>query len=89
MRRLTREALEQDRFTETLSMKIQRLVPTFTHFLDLPIFLLIVTLGTVRPDSWALFVSGALIALILAGALTYAISRLYPARSNCRVEPGH
>lgn len=78
LRRLTRAALAQGRFTPALLAKKDRSVPTFTHFLDLPVLLLIVTLGTIRPESWALFGYGVLVALITATALTYAIPRLYP-----------
>jgi hypothetical protein len=32
-------------------------VPTFTHFMDLPILMLIVSLGAFRPDTWTQVVS--------------------------------
>jgi uncharacterized membrane protein len=52
-------------------------VPTFTHFLDLPLFLVIVSLGVVRPTSWALFVSGTAVSLFIAAVLSIAVPRMY------------
>ena len=52
-------------------------MPSFTHFLDLPILTLIIALGTLKPDSWSLFVAGSSIAIVVASLLTYRIPRLY------------
>jgi len=53
-------------------------VPTFTHFLDLPILFVIVALGTLRPTDWTLFLTGTGIAVLIAAGLTLMIPRLYP-----------
>jgi hypothetical protein len=53
-------------------------LPTFTHFLDLPILFVIVALGAMRPNTWALFVVGLVLALVAAVVLTLAIPRMYP-----------
>ena len=53
-------------------------MPTFTHFLDLPILLVIVALGATRPTSWTLFFAGSALAVVVALALTWVIPRLYP-----------
>lgn len=82
LRRLTSEALPLGSFTPELERTRAESIPTFTHFLDLPILLLIVTLGALKPASWALFWSGSLVALAIASALTIFISRLYPWAQN-------
>lgn len=78
LRRLMREALKAGAFTPGLERARAESVPTFTHFLDLPILLVIVALGVVKPDSWALFIVGAALALLTAVVLTLQIPRLYP-----------
>ncbi|MFZ5617074.1 MAG: DUF2269 family protein [Pseudomonadota bacterium] len=80
LRRLTEKALEQGRSSEELQKARDESLPTFTHFLDLPIFFLIVALGAIRPNDWTLFAVGSAIAITLAGALSIAIPRLYPWR---------
>jgi hypothetical protein len=52
-------------------------VPTFTHFLDVPILFLIVMLGAMRPNTWTLFITGTAFALAAAAILTVVIPRLY------------
>lgn len=78
LRRLTRAALPAGDFTPELERARAEGVPTFTHFLDLPILFLIVALGVIRPDSWVLFAVGAVAAVSIAAFLTYYIPRLYP-----------
>lgn len=85
LRRLTRDALSAGRFTPELIEARGEGVPTFTHFLDLPILLLIVMLGSLKPDTWSLFFAGAGIAIAIATALTIAIPRLYPWKPDERV----
>ena len=53
-------------------------MPTFTHFLDLPLLFLIVALGAIRPTTWLLFFAGSIAAVALATILTLVIPRLYP-----------
>jgi hypothetical protein len=48
------------------------------RFLDLPALSLIIALGALKPDSWALFAVGSVIAIAIFSALTYWIPRLYP-----------
>lgn len=77
MRRITRQALAEGRFTPELERERAKLVPSFTHFLDLPVLTLIVALGALKPDSWTLLVVGSVIALAVASGLTAWIPRLY------------
>jgi len=76
--RLTTDALARGAVTRELIRARQQWVPTFTHFLDIPILLLIVSLGAIRPATWTQFVIGTVCALAAATALTLWIPRLYP-----------
>lgn len=78
LRRLTGEALKAGAFTPELGKARAESVPTFTHFLDLPILFLIVALGVMRPDSWMPFLAGSVVAVCIAAFLTLLIPRLYP-----------
>jgi uncharacterized membrane protein len=78
LRRLTQEALSAGGFTPRLEQARAENVPTFTHFLDLPMLFLIVSLGALKPDTWTLFLAGSSVALAVAAALTIVVPRLYP-----------
>jgi uncharacterized membrane protein len=78
LRRLTNEALAQGAATPELTLARQAQVPTFTHFLDLPMLLLIVSLGAIQPATWTHFLIGTVSALAIATALTLWIPHLYP-----------
>lgn len=78
LRRLTNEALVRGAPTPELTRARQAQVPTFTHFLDIPMLLVIVSLGAIRPATWTQFIIGTLCALAVAAALTVTIPRLYP-----------
>lgn len=78
LRRLTNDALAQGAATPELTRARQKHVPTFTHFLDIPMLLVIVSLGAIRPATWTQFIIGTACALLIATALTITIPRLYP-----------
>jgi uncharacterized membrane protein len=78
LHRLTREALTQGGMTSELTHARQERVPVFTHFLDIPMLLVIVSLGAIRPSTWSQFSIGMICALVVAAALTVWIPRLYP-----------
>jgi hypothetical protein len=78
LRRLTREAVRLGRVTRELAEARRHHVPTFTHFLDIPVLFVIVALGAMRPNTWTLFAAGTLLALVAATILTLVIPRLYP-----------
>ena len=78
LRRLTLEALQHGKVTAELEEARRQRVPTFTHFLDIPILFVIVALGAMRPNSWILFITGTILALVAAAVLTLMIPRLYP-----------
>jgi hypothetical protein len=78
LRRLANDALRQRSVTPELARARQEHVPTFTHFLDIPMLLLIVSLGALRPNTWTQFIVGFIVALSVATALTLWIPRVYP-----------
>lgn len=78
LRRLTQEALAGGGFTTQLERARSEGVATFTHFLDLPILFVIISLGTLKPSNWTLFVAGVVVAIGAATALTIMVPRLYP-----------
>lgn len=61
-----------------LSRARQEHLPTFTHFLDIPMLMVIISLGAIRPMTWTQFAIGTLCAVAVATALTIWIPRLYP-----------
>jgi hypothetical protein len=78
LRRITKDALEKGYVTPALERARREQVPTFTHFLDIPILLVIVSLGAIRPNTWTLLVVGMGFALLTATILTIVLPRLYP-----------
>jgi uncharacterized membrane protein len=88
LRRLTRDALGRGGFTAELERARAERLSTFTHFLDLPVFLVIVGLGTLKPATWTLFIAGVVVALGVAAALTALVPRLYPWVSGERAGAG-
>lgn len=78
LNRLTREALQHGKVTAELEKARRQHVPTFTHFLDIPILFVIIALGAMRPNSWTLFATGTVLALVAAAILALVIPRLYP-----------
>ena len=78
LRRVTRKAVQRGNVTAELEAVRREHVPTLMHFLDLPILLVIVALGAMRPNTWAPFALGTLLALVAAAMLTLVIPRLYP-----------
>jgi predicted integral membrane protein DUF2269 len=76
--RLTRDALNRGAVTLELAEARLHRVPTFTHFLDLPILLVIVALGATRSNTWKLFAVATVLAVGAAMILTLVIPRMYP-----------
>jgi uncharacterized membrane protein len=78
LRRLTKEAIHTGGFTAELERIRSESIPAFTHFLDLPVLFLIIALGTIKPETWTLFIVGTGTALLVAAVLTIYIPKLYP-----------
>ena len=88
LRRLSRDALARGRMTPALAAARHEHVPTFTHFLDLPLLFVIVALGAARPTTWTLFAVATLLAVLVAAALTLVVPRLYPSPDDEPLRPG-
>ncbi len=78
LRRITGEALKAGQITPELKKARAEMVPTFTHFLDLPMLMVIISLGAMKPTSWTHFIVGTVLAILFATILTIALPRLYP-----------
>ncbi len=78
LRRLARAALDKGRVTPELESARREHIPTFTHFLDLPILFVIVSLGAMRPDGWSTLAISVSIAVFVAICFTLVLPRLYP-----------
>ncbi len=78
LRRLTNEALKEGKITEELEKERGKMVPSFTHYLDLPMLFLIIALGAIKPTTWEMFVYGSMTAIGLAIFFTILIPRMYP-----------
>jgi uncharacterized membrane protein len=79
LRRLTQEAMEKGAVTPALyAAREQAHLPTFTHFLDIPLLLVIFSLGAIRPETWTQAFVGVGISLVTAAVLTTLLPRLYP-----------
>lgn len=85
--RVTAAALAQGAVTAEIQAARRERLPTFTHFLDLPIFFLIVALGAMRPTTWTLFLVGVALAIAAATVLTLVVPRLYPVAAGGRTSP--
>lgn len=82
LRRLTQEALSSGAVTVELENARAEQLPTFTHFLDLPMLFVIIALGVIRPTSWTMFFVGSGVAVGLATLLSLLVPRLYPWNSE-------
>ncbi len=86
LRRLTQDALDKGAITEELENERGKLIPSFTHYLDLPMLFLIIALGVIKPNSWSVFIYGSVLAISLALFFTILIPRLYPWCDDRKVE---
>jgi uncharacterized membrane protein len=78
LRRLARDALMEGRVTPDLARARAEQLASFTHFLDIPILLVIVSLGALRPSDWMQFAIGVALAVATASLLNYFVPRFYP-----------
>jgi uncharacterized membrane protein len=78
LRRLAREALDRGDITPELERARREHVPTFTHFLDLPVLFVIVSLGAMRPETWSTLALSIVVAVLVATCFTLVLPRLYP-----------
>ena len=78
LRGLARAAVVEGRVTPELADARAEQLASFTHFLDIPILLVIVSLGALRPSDWRQFVIVIVLAVAAAALLNCFIPRLYP-----------
>lgn len=78
LRRMTQNALEGGEITRELENERAKLMPTFTHYLDLPMLFLIIALGALKPNTWQVFLYGSAISIIAATLFTVIVPRMYP-----------
>lgn len=77
MFKLSRVALSRGGVTAELRKEQERRLPAFTHYLDIPLFSLIVSLGALRPSTWGLFAAGMAAVPAIAVALAAGLPRIY------------
>lgn len=78
LRRLARQAVAGGRLTPELARARGEQLASFTHFLDIPVLLVIVSLRALRPEDWTQFAVGSAVAVAVASALNVVVPRLYP-----------
>lgn len=76
--RLARAAAAEGRWTAELVAARGEALASFTHFLDLPILMVIVALGVFRPADWTTLAWAVAAALTVATALNLLLPRLHP-----------
>jgi uncharacterized membrane protein len=74
--RRSRAALRTGALTPEVRAQARSLLGQITHFLDLPLFLVIVWCGVIRPESWSQVVTAVVVAVIAAALLTAVLPRL-------------
>jgi hypothetical protein len=84
LRGLARAAVAEGRVTPELADARAEQLASFTHFLDIPILLVIVSLGALRPSDWRQFVIGVALAVAAASLLNYFYSAPLPLGRRCR-----
>jgi uncharacterized membrane protein len=72
-----RRALEAGALTPELRREAHGALGIFTHFLDIPITVVMVWCGVARPDGWTGIAIGVAIAVALAVALSMTVPHLY------------
>lgn len=77
LRREARRSEAQGAPTPELAALREKAAPAFTHFLDLPMVFLIVTLGVLKPQTWTVFLSGGALAVTVATVLTLLLHGLH------------
>jgi len=70
------QARDQGALTDAVREEARTVLGQVAHFLDVPLFSVIVYCGAVRPDSWGHVVTAVALALVVAFVLTVAVPRL-------------
>ncbi|MBK1672193.1 hypothetical protein CKO35_02535 [Ectothiorhodospira shaposhnikovii] len=75
--REAKKSLLIGQLTPELIQLRKRNLPNFTHYLDLPLVLVIIMLGVLRPYTWDLFIAGTIISFFIAGTLTFLLPFIF------------
>lgn len=79
----SRAALDRGNLlTEEIREEARSLLNQVVHFLDIPLFTVIVYCGTVRPDTWPHVLTAIAIGLTVAALLTAFVPRLARPRGS-------
>ncbi len=70
------KAVQLGELSDEVRNEARTLLGQITHFLDVPLFLVIVHCGAVRPGSWGHLVTAIIAAVAAAMVLTFVIPRL-------------
>jgi uncharacterized membrane protein len=71
----SRLALAAGRLTDKDRDEARTLIGQITHFLDVPLFLVIVYYGAMRPDTWTHVLAAIAVALVASAILTVAVPK--------------
>jgi hypothetical protein len=77
--RRSRDALATGRLSPRDRDAARTPLGRITHFLDVPLFLVIVYCGAMRPGTWLQVLAAVAAALVVSAALAAAVPRLAPA----------
>lgn len=83
--RVSRSVVEGEPLTEEIRSRARTLIGRFTHFLDIPLFSVIVYCGVARPDSWQQVASAIGIAIATALVLMFLVPRLAESTSSVTI----
>jgi predicted integral membrane protein DUF2269 len=74
--RRSRAALPTGVLTSEVRAEARSLLGQIAHFLDVPLFLVIVWCGVMKPESWREVITAIVVALVAAALLTAVVPRL-------------
>ncbi|NIB38365.1 DUF2269 family protein [Pseudomaricurvus alkylphenolicus] len=86
--RITEQSLKAGQITPELKKVTAQHLPTFTHFLDLPILFLIIALAVLKPTDWTTFFYGSTLAIVTATFFSVYIPSKYPWNSDTATTAG-
>lgn len=80
--RESRRFIAEGRMTPEMRRQARTAVGTFTHFLDIPLFVVIVYCGAVRPGVWPDIIVALVSAVLVSMVLAAIVPRLAATRSH-------
>ncbi len=94
LKQATEQARQSGRPVPELEHELRARLTLATHFLDVPNFALIVTLGVIRPTDWTFFAVGVTLVIAVTAWMTIVVPRKHPWRgmalaASSPIEPPH